>query len=427
MDRRQFMRMVAASGMTLGLPMTANIAHAAPNRFWVSVHASGGWDPTSLCDPKGDAPRSDGRGPVNNFAAADIKTAGSIAYAPVPATVTNATEKAEIELMYDTFFQTQAGRLLVINGVDTGTNSHSTGTRTTWSGSADLGMPAFAALAAAASAPNEPMSFLTNGGYDYTDGLVAAARVSGSGQFSALANPNHPSTNSTNRYLPDATFEALAATKRQRLESLIGSEQLPQRKKTMSDLSGVRSSGRNNLDAIAQKLNGRTTSGLKGQAEMAVAAFATGLGVSANMVSGGFDTHGNHDTSHYRNMRTLLDGVHHLWTRLEEEGLADRTTVLISSDFGRTPYYNSGNGKDHWNVTSVMAMGAGIRGGRTIGATDPEFRALRVNPETFLPDSNGIVLTPAHVHRALRRLAGIESADLDRRYPISADTLNLFS
>ncbi|GAA3962580.1 DUF1501 domain-containing protein [Allohahella marinimesophila] len=427
MDRRNFLRMAAASGMTLGLPMTASLANAAPNRFWVSVHASGGWDPTILCDPKGDAARSDGRGAVNNFATADIRNAGSIAYAPASASITDAVVRAEIDAMYDTFFQTHAGRLLVINGVDTRTNSHSTGTRTTWSGSADLGMPAFAALAAAASAPNEPMSFLTNGGYDYTDGIVAAARVSGSGQFSDLANPNHPSAGSNNRYLPDTTFEALAASKRQRLEQLMSTEQLPQRKKMMSDLFGVRSSGRNNLDAISQKLEGRTTSGLKGQAEMAVAAFSTGLGVSANLVTGGFDTHGNHDTSHYPRMRTLLDGVHHLWTRLEEEGLADRTTVVISSDFGRTPYYNSGNGKDHWNVTSVMAMGAGIRGGRTIGATDPEFRALRVNPQTFLPDSSGIVLTPGHVHRALRRLAGIESADLDRRYPIQADTLNLFS
>ena len=427
MDRRNFMKMVATSGMTLGLPMTANLANASPNRFWVSVHASGGWDPTVLCDPKGNAARSDGRGPVNSFATADIKAAGSIAYAPVPATITDATLRADIELMYDTFFQTHANRLLVINGVDTRTNSHSTGIRSVWSGSADLGMPAFGALAAAASAPNEPMSFLTNGGYDYTDGLVAAARVSGSGQFADLANPNYPSAGSNNRYLPDATFEALAASKRQRLEQLMGSEQLPQRKKLMSDLFGVRNAGRNNLDAIAQKLAGRTTSGFKGQAEMAVAAFSTGLGVSANLVTGGFDTHGNHDTSHYPRMRTLLEGVHHLWIRLEEEGLADRTTVIISSDFGRTPYYNSGNGKDHWNVTSVMAMGAGIRGGRTIGATDPDFRAIRVNPETFLPDSNGIVLTPGHVHRSLRRLAGIESADLDRRYPIAADILNLFS
>lgn len=126
-------------------------------------------------------------------------------------------------------------------------------------------------------------------------------------------------------------------------------------------------------------------------------------------------------------MRRLLDGVNYLWTRLEEKGIADRTTVMISSDFGRTPYYNSGKGKDHWNVTSAMLMGAGIRGGRVIGATDPEFRAVKVNRETFLPDNNGIILTPGHVHKALRELAGLNAADLARRYPIQAETLNLFA
>jgi uncharacterized protein (DUF1501 family) len=77
-----------------------------------------------------------------------------------------------------------------------------------------------------------------------------------------------------------------------------------------------------------------------------------------------FDTHGSHDDNQADAMRKLLAGVNYLWTRLEEEGIADRTTVMISSNFGRTPYYNSGKGKDHWNVTSAVLMGVGIRGGR---------------------------------------------------------------
>ena len=55
MKRRDFIQMLAATGMTASLPLTANKAFgAAPDQFLVIVNAGGGWDPTSLCDPKGD-------------------------------------------------------------------------------------------------------------------------------------------------------------------------------------------------------------------------------------------------------------------------------------------------------------------------------------------------------------------------------------
>ena len=43
--------------------------------------------------------------------------------------------------------------------------------------------------------------------------------------------------------------------------------------------------------------------------------------------------------------------------------------VVVASDFGRTRY-NGDGGKDHWPITSMMMMGAGISGGRVIGQTD---------------------------------------------------------
>jgi uncharacterized protein (DUF1501 family) len=44
--------------------------------------------------------------------------------------------------------------------------------------------------------------------------------------------------------------------------------------------------------------------------------------------------------------------------------------VIAQSEMGRTPTYNSGNGKDHWPIGSIMFLGCGIRGNRVIGATD---------------------------------------------------------
>ena len=66
--------------MTLTMP-GLGYAQAAPDRFWVTVNASGGWDPTMMIDPKGSVPRSDGRGPVNNYSTGVIDMAGNIPFA----------------------------------------------------------------------------------------------------------------------------------------------------------------------------------------------------------------------------------------------------------------------------------------------------------------------------------------------------------
>ena len=72
-----------------------------------------------------------------------------------------------------------------------------------------------------------------------------------------------------------------------------------------------------------------------------------------------------------------------------------------------------------------MAMGAGITGNRVIGETDENFEAYKLNPNTLEPDSNGIIVTPQHVHRSLRDFLGVQS-DLDSLFPINVESLNLF-
>lgn len=72
-----------------------------------------------------------------------------------------------------------------------------------------------------------------------------------------------------------------------------------------------------------------------------------------------------------------------------------------------------------------MAMGAGIRGNRVVGGTDANFEALAANPQTLSLDANGTIITPEHLHIALRDLAGVPS-DLENQFGIQAPLLNLF-
>ena len=54
---------------------------------------------------------------------------------------------------------------------------------------------------------------------------------------------------------------------------------------------------------------------------------------------------------------------------LERSGLLDRTLVMISSEFGRTPKINKDAGRDHWpKVFSVVLAGGGVKKGYIHGA-----------------------------------------------------------
>jgi hypothetical protein len=63
---------------------------------------------------------------------------------------------------------------------------------------------------------------------------------------------------------------------------------------------------------------------------------------------------------------------------LDRTGLLDRTIVMVSSEFGRTPKINKDGGRDHWpKVFSIALAGGGIKKGFVFGAsnstaTEPE-------------------------------------------------------
>ena len=428
MYRRQFLKYLGSSGLSLAMPFSlSNAQSAAPDRFWISVNAGGGWDPIYFIDPKGDRPRLDGRGPVNNYSVSAITSSGNIVFPSSYPTQIDSPD-ANSTGHFANFFPKHANRLLVINGVDTQTNNHDAGSRYVWSGKIEDGYPSFGAIAAAASAPTEPLAYISNGGYDNTASLVAPARIGEGEVFQQLAFPNASrpweEQGEQSPYFDDSIYAEIEKARLDRLNRLVNASTLPLQKQQMNELLMSRV-GDNNLNRLVQLLPERVSSGLEGQAEVAVAAFSSGIAVSANMHMGGFDTHGNHDQNHSRRLTELLEGIDHLWTQIEQNDLQDRVTVIVGSDFGRTPFYNDGNGKDHWNVISIMAMGAGVRGNRVIGGTNDHVEALSINPQSLQLDPNGVTLTPEHIHVALRRMAGIDS-NLNSQFGIAESYINLF-
>ena len=57
MNRRSFMQVMAGVGAVTGFRVPLANAANYRGKLFVFVQASGGWDPTSLCDPKNECRR----------------------------------------------------------------------------------------------------------------------------------------------------------------------------------------------------------------------------------------------------------------------------------------------------------------------------------------------------------------------------------
>src|SRR3954467_5980280 len=75
-----------------------------------------------------------------------------------------------------------------------------------------------------------------------------------------------------------------------------------------------------------------------------------------------------------------------LMADLKSRGLLERTLVIWMGEFGRTPRINLTAGRDHYpRAFNVALAGAGVRGGRVVGATDPLGAEVKDRPVT-VPD-----------------------------------------
>lgn len=413
MERRDFLKLAAFSGLSVVTPMgfarRAGAEEAAPydGPFFVMLKAAGGWDPTYLTDPKG----SDVNSINQRYARGDILTAGQIEYAPV------AQHKA--------FFDKYHKDLLVLNGVDMSTNSHNSGKRYAWTGRMDnAGYPTFSALVAAAKSPKLPLSYLSFGGYDATGNVIPLARVSNAERVNMIANANLISNDENRPYHSDFAADKIAQARQARHQAMHDDHHLPRVKQSMSTLFTSRLSA-NQLKRITSYLPETLPSdGLQKQATIALAAYKAGLCVSVNLVLGGFDTHNDHDNRQIPRLSMILSAIDYLMEQAETLQIRDKIVLMAGSDFGRTPKYNKDNGKDHWSVSSMMFMGPGITGNRVLGGTDEEQKALGLDKDTLKPkEGSSFKLRPEHVHHALRELAGVQTSDVSKQFELEGESM----
>lgn len=389
--------------------------------LFISIAAMGGWDVTSFCDPKTNV---GGQPVINHWAqGGNVRSiSGSpIRYAPF----------ANNSLFFPRFH----GDMLVINGIDAQTNSHDAGVRHNWSGRIAAGYPSFAAMVAAIHGSTLPLAFITNGAYRETAGLVPYTQLDSPSTLRNLASPNEVPWGGT-VYNDDDEIAIIERYQDERLSALLGrSDLLPKTERGLANLAAARAS-REQIAALRSHLpeefpepidRDGNYNYLLQQIDLALVCYDAGLTVSCDLVAWGFDTHSDHDTEQSAVLAQLTNGIEYLWDSAEAMGIADRLVVFITSDFGRTPYYNDGAGKDHWPIGSAILMQRNAAWtNRVLGVTDAGHNALPLDPLTLQPDlQDGVVLQPKHLQATLRRLAGIESHAYSQRFPLEGDGIDL--
>jgi hypothetical protein len=416
-SRRKFLQsMLMASGMAT-LPTQLFAQSSYQGKFLVTLQLDGGVDVTSFCDPKANVA---GEREINRWARTQsIRTAGNLNYAPY----------AKNAAFFDKYYR----QTLVINGVDAQTNSHSVGVVHNWSGRNSEGFPSLTALFASVHQPLLPMAYLNFGGFGATQGITTSTRVAMPSTLRTILRPNMAPDNPGRKYVPDDDMSRIMELHRKQLGALnadagaVGGN-LRNRQLYMDALNKIDGLGAlSSLIPADDKLQGtRTintqwTSTLFQQAQMALLAFKAGVSVSADLYEPGFDTHDLHDEEHPLLLGNATDAVDYLWTYAEELGIANRLVVVIGTDFGRTPYFNAAQGKDHWPIGSFLVMEKNVGyTNRAIGKTDGGHNVIKINPTTFAEDRTaGLIMKPAHVHKALRRYLGLENSALTRQFSFS--------
>ncbi|MBX3206472.1 MAG: DUF1501 domain-containing protein [Labilithrix sp.] len=458
MDRRDFVKLAGFAGLSMFFPtVLGREAHADPaiwgGPYFLHMHAAGGWDPTMLCDAKVTAP-----GVTPAYENRLITEVADINGIVVP----TATAAGKFLLRNNNnpvedpqnFFSTVGKSVLVLNGVDTQTNNHDTGVQGLACGHNDIELPALAALFAGKVAKqiNVPMAFLAGGQYNRTGDVVGISRFPGD-KVALLTDPYKAAPQDERALLSEVAVRRITELREERFSRLEAQTSLPRTKRTFNAFREAAKGGASvnllkavagapdpSIDSLANDLAPDTRAYLtapvnnNGAArfidmgrplETVLRCFQAGVSASATFAQGGFDTHADHDTSQANAMSTFMARLRYVLLRAQQMNLRDKLYVMVTSDFGRTPRYNTGNGKDHWNVTSALLVGPGIRGGRAIGKTDEGHKALRVargNVSQVLPDkdTNGVRIHPSHLHRELRRVLGIDQTPFIGQFPLPA-------
>jgi hypothetical protein len=124
------------------------------------------------------------------------------------------------------------------------------------------------------------------------------------------------------------------------------------------------------------------------------------------MADARWDAHGDLKENHDAHAQTVDQPIAALLGDLESRGMLNDVLVVFTTEFGRTPFSQGSDGRDHNPLGfTIWLAGAGVRGGMTFGATD-EFGYKAIEHPQTIHD----------LHATILHLLGIDHTQLTYRF-----------
>ncbi len=414
MDRREFFLNTAkASGAVLPLwgllPIAANGQQQTAPKILVYYHFDGGPVADYFTDPSAE-PRYN----LYTQQGLAIPGAGNLRYAPIGNN--------------NAFFTRFRDQSLVVNGINTLSNSHNDGARSMATGKLEMGFPALCELHAARHALGMPAGWMLRDNDTTTTGVYPATAIPDQNQLRAMIDPL--AQNGTTDYVKRADFNKAIEARTARIEALRANGVMLPKERQITEQVLAGKEARVRLAAVAANIP--VQFGQFPDLEVALIAAQSGITASIQVSSSGFDTHGNVAANDGANgsFAQATNRLTYLWDEAARRGIADRLFVVAGGEFSRTEL-NGSNGDDHDNVGAfslIMGPQGWGMGNRVVGCTGPMHSAVAINPKTGAVDPAGVMLTPAHVHQQLQEFLGSQPTNpmLGLGVP-AAERLDLFN
>ncbi len=426
-NRRDILKTMASVGILPQCILSTTESRANTSSHYTAfIDVKGGWDPTSFCDPKGnhlsfqnkdclEATVDEKRcpdSPINYYDAKDILEFGNIKTAPYFGDKNDANFGSNKE-SFESFFQNHHQDSMVINGINMQTTNHGVGTKVIWSG--EFGAKPYPAIAAlvGASALNEfTLPYLAFGGYRNGGNIITPGQLASTGLIGLMANPS-------DNLFSSGALSVIRKHNKNHMEYLRDTNSLSFRKNHIENILSLRF-GANAFAKFEKELPTTLGKDEALQAEIAAAAFKSGFSKSVQLHITGFDSHSENDKHQYYSLFKLTKTIDYLIRLAKEKGIYEQLTIVVGSDFGRTPWYNKENGKDHWSTSSMLLIGKGVYKNTVIGASDDNYEYKHINPttlETQETHDTGKALKISDIHAYLRSLCGIKE-EISNLFPL---------
>lgn len=402
LNRRQFFQSLASAGAVMGLPRLA-FAASPQGRKFLFIVTEGGWDPLCVFAPMFDSSVIEMETGTQAMSIGDFR-------------LVDHAERPSVRR----FFEDWGSSTVVIDGMSTRSISHEVCAMIALTGDSSGSSSDWPTLIALSEQDQYPMPSLVFSGFDRAfaatypgDHEALVARTGQNGQLEAMLQGYYIEDAQRSVVpLPTHARDILDRFVRQKSQTL--EKQFARRHgdKLLRDFNQSLHQVEQ-LRAVGGEISFSSEEGAS-SIDSAIAALSMGLCRCVTLADGrDWDTHVDNTTQNPQ-FEDLFNELHFMLDKMavtpgtQGGSLLDETVVVVMSEMGRTPLFNSTGGRDHWPYTTAMVIGSDLAGGRSLGAYNDSFAGLGFDPTTGALRRDAPSISAADFGATLLSLAGID-------------------